>query len=69
MKVLTVSDRASTGVYDDLSGPAILQFFADAIDSPWCAGMIGCSDGGMLLIGCGGHGGGRGDVKHKRTQG
>jgi hypothetical protein len=33
--VLTVSDRASTGVYEDLSGPAILQFFGEAIESPW----------------------------------
>ena len=35
--VLTISDRASAGVYEDLSGPAILQFFAEAIDSPWQA--------------------------------
>lgn len=35
--ILTISDRASTGVYEDLSGPAILQFFHDAIDSPWQA--------------------------------
>jgi molybdopterin adenylyltransferase len=35
--VLTVSDRASGGVYDDLSGPAILQFFAYAVESPWTA--------------------------------
>lgn len=25
--VLTISDRASSGVYRDLSGPAILEFF------------------------------------------
>lgn len=31
--VVTVSDRASSGVYEDLSGPAILQFFHDAIKS------------------------------------
>ena len=35
--VLTVSDRASGGVYEDLSGPAILQFFAEAVASPWTA--------------------------------
>ena len=29
--VVTVSDRASAGIYDDLSGPAILQFFSEAI--------------------------------------
>jgi hypothetical protein len=33
--VLTVSDRASGGVYDDLSGPAILGFFGEAVASPW----------------------------------
>lgn len=33
--VLTVSDRASSGVYEDLSGPAILQFFKEAVKSPW----------------------------------
>lgn len=33
----TVSDRASTGVYEDLSGPAILAFFNEAIESPWSA--------------------------------
>lgn len=31
--VVTVSDRASIGVYNDLSGPAILNFFAEAVDS------------------------------------
>ena len=31
--IVTVSDRASTGVYEDKSGPAILQFFHEAIAS------------------------------------
>ena len=31
--VVTISDRASAGIYDDLSGPAILQFFNEAIHS------------------------------------
>jgi hypothetical protein len=35
--VVTVSDRASSGAYDDLSGPAILHFLADAVESPWTA--------------------------------
>jgi molybdopterin adenylyltransferase len=35
--VITVSDRASSGVYEDLSGPAILKFFHEAIQSPWTA--------------------------------
>ncbi|KAA6419308.1 hypothetical protein WJX79_003763 [Trebouxia sp. C0005] len=33
--VVTVSDRASEGVYDDISGPAIIQFFQEAIKSRW----------------------------------
>lgn len=35
--IVTVSDRASSGVYADDSGPAILQFFHEAIKSPWQA--------------------------------
>ena len=35
--VVTVSDRASTGVYNDESGPAILSFFAEALESEWSA--------------------------------
>ena len=31
--VLTVSDRASKGIYSDESGPAILQFFHEALKS------------------------------------
>ena len=31
--VVTISDRASSGVYQDLSGPAILGFFSEAINS------------------------------------
>ena len=31
--VVTVSDRASTGIYEDISGPAILQFFSEAVQS------------------------------------
>ena len=33
--VVTVSDRAHTGTYSDQSGPAILAFFKEAIQSPW----------------------------------
>ncbi|MDP7033658.1 MAG: molybdopterin adenylyltransferase [Planctomycetota bacterium] len=33
--VLTASDRASSGDYEDRSGPAIEQFLAEAITSPW----------------------------------
>ena len=31
--IVTISDRASAGTYEDLSGPAILQFFHQAIKS------------------------------------
>ena len=31
--VLTISDRASAGIYEDESGPAILNFFQEAIKS------------------------------------
>lgn len=33
--ILTVSDRASAGVYQDESGPAIEQFLRDTVTSPW----------------------------------
>jgi len=35
--VLTVSDRAAAGEYEDLGGPAILGFFAEAVLSPCVA--------------------------------
>ena len=33
--IVTVSDRASQGEYEDEGGPAILGFFEEAIKSPW----------------------------------
>ena len=33
--ILTSSDRASSGEYEDLSGPAIVGFFQEALESPW----------------------------------
>ena len=33
--VLTASDRASAGEYEDLSGPAIEGFLEEALTSPW----------------------------------
>lgn len=33
--VLTVSDRASAGIYDDKSGPAIVETLGDLLVSPW----------------------------------
>lgn len=47
--VLTVSDRASAGVYEDLSGPAILQFFAEAVASPWAAKYVVVPDEQPLI--------------------
>ena len=35
--IVTVSDRASRGEYQDEGGPAILGFFEAAIKSPWTA--------------------------------
>lgn len=47
--VLTVSDRATAGVYEDLSGPAILRFFAEAVASPWEAEYRCVSDEQPLI--------------------
>ena len=33
--ILTASDRASAGDYEDLSGPAIEKFMNEALASPW----------------------------------
>ena len=33
--ILTISDRATSGEYSDESGPAILQFLHESIDSAW----------------------------------
>jgi molybdopterin adenylyltransferase len=33
--VVTVSDRASCGEYEDLGGPAIRAYLADVLSSPW----------------------------------
>ena len=33
--VLTVSDRASRGEYEDLGGPAIVDYLTAQISSPW----------------------------------
>jgi molybdopterin adenylyltransferase len=38
--VLTVSDRAAAGVYDDLSGPAIRETLGDYLQSPWEAVVV-----------------------------
>jgi molybdopterin adenylyltransferase len=33
--IVTVSDRASQGVYEDLGGPAIRAYFDDVLSTPW----------------------------------
>ena len=33
--ILTASDRASSGEYEDLSGPAIEEFLKNTLSSPW----------------------------------
>lgn len=33
--IVTVSDRASQGVYQDLGGPAIVAYFQDVLDCKW----------------------------------
>src|SRR3954471_18630408 len=33
--IVTVSDRASQGVYEDLGGPAIRQCLTEILSSPW----------------------------------
>lgn len=35
--IVTVSDRASSGVYNDVSGPAIEEFLKDVVTTPWRA--------------------------------
>ena len=35
--ILTISDRASRGVYEDLGGPAIRAWFTRVLTSPWQA--------------------------------
>lgn len=33
--ILNISDRASSGIYKDLNGPAIEEYLADILTSPW----------------------------------
>lgn len=39
---MTVSDRASRGVYEDRGGPAIREYLAEVLTSPWapCARVV-----------------------------
>ena len=36
--ILTVSDRAYRGVYEDLGGPAIHDYMSDVLTNEWDAG-------------------------------
>lgn len=47
--ILTVSDRAYSGEYEDEGGPAILGFFEEAIASPWTHYMKVVSDDKDLI--------------------
>ncbi len=35
--IVTVSDRASQGIYEDRGGPAIVQYLSDVLTTPWQA--------------------------------
>ena len=35
--IVTVSDRASAGTYNDVSGPAIEEFLREVVTTPWRA--------------------------------
>ncbi len=47
--IVTVSDRASRGEYEDRGGPAIHAFLADVLTSPWEAeARVVPDDGGVI---------------------
>src|SRR3974390_1105025 len=52
--IVTVSDRASSGVYEDVSGPAIEAFLQEVVTTPWGSikrlGPEGIENGGDALI-------------------
>jgi len=47
--ILTVSDRASRGEYEDRGGPAIHQYLTDVLSSPWEAKAVVVSDDRTLI--------------------
>jgi molybdopterin adenylyltransferase len=47
--ILTISDRASRGVYEDLSGPAIRQTLSSFLASPWEPVAVVIPDEGPLI--------------------
>jgi molybdopterin adenylyltransferase len=82
--ILTVSDRASAGIYDDRSGPAIEAFLSECLVSAWQAvprvipdertlieeTLIGLVDGERCCLVCttGGTGPARRDVTPEATE-
>lgn len=49
--VLTVSDRASRGEYEDLGGPAICEYLHEVLISPWSPECAIVSDDRQLIAG------------------
>ena len=47
--ILTISDRASRGEYEDLGGPAIRQYLTDVLDCPWQAEARVISDDQAII--------------------
>lgn len=82
--IVTVSDRASRGEYEDLGGPAIREWFERALSSPWQAvsrmvpdeqGQIekllcalADTEGCCLIVTTGGTGPARRDVTPEATE-
>jgi molybdopterin adenylyltransferase len=82
--ILTVSDRASRGVYEDRGGPAIREYLAEVLTSPWepvyrvvpdeMTALTGAletmvdADGCCLVVTTGGTGPARRDITPEATE-